>query len=127
VSGRPCTDGGASDAIPVARAIALGAVRIAVVRSRPRDYVKRDTWGHRLVRWNVREHPALRAAMRGRAERFQEVVRLMRTPPEGIRIVEICPPKDFALGRFGRDPVILRQGYDAGLEAGHAAISQWPR
>jgi predicted patatin/cPLA2 family phospholipase len=35
------TDGGISDAIPVGEAIRRGARRIMVVRSRPRDYVKR--------------------------------------------------------------------------------------
>jgi predicted patatin/cPLA2 family phospholipase len=125
VEGRPATDGGASDAIPVSRALELGATRIVVVRSRPREYVKRDTWGHRLVRWKVREHPALRATMGARAERFQEVVTLMRKPPAGVQIVEICPPTGFALGRFGRDLAALHDGYAAGREAGREAIRQW--
>jgi len=125
IGGRPCTDGGASDAIPVAEALARGATRLVVIRSRPRHYVKRDTWAHRLVRWKLRQHPALRAAMRGRAARFQEVVRLMRRPPPGVQVLEVCPPPDFSLGRFGRDPARLDRGYRAGLDAGTHAIAAW--
>lgn len=125
IDGRPCTDGGASDAIPIAHALSRGATRLLVIRSRPRHDVKRDTWAHRLVRWKLRRHPALRAAMRGRAARFQEVVRLMRRPPPGVQVVEVCPPPDFSLGRFGRDPTRLSRGYAAGLAAGTEAIAAW--
>ena len=41
VGGRPMTDGGVADALPVGEAIRRGARRIMVIRSRPREYRKR--------------------------------------------------------------------------------------
>ena len=40
VDARPMTDGGVADAIPIGKAIDLGARRIMVIRSRHRDYLK---------------------------------------------------------------------------------------
>ncbi|HXH64616.1 MAG TPA: patatin family protein, partial [Mariprofundaceae bacterium] len=69
IDGRPMTDGGMADAIPVREAIRRGARNIMVVRARPRDHVKRDTPVHRFIRWRLRQHSQLRRAMQGRVQR----------------------------------------------------------
>jgi len=70
IDGRPMTDGGVADAIPVGEAIRRGARRIMVVRSRHRDYVKRNGPSEYLIRWYVRGYPLLRRAV---AERVRAV------------------------------------------------------
>ena len=125
VDGRPMTDGGVADGIPVGLAIRLGAKRIMVVRSRARSYRKRDSWVHRYVRWKMRGHAALLASMRERVERHEAVVDLIRHPPPGVSIVEVSPPEDFVLGRFSRDRAALLQGYQTGFEAAQDAMFRW--
>jgi predicted patatin/cPLA2 family phospholipase len=119
------TDGGVADGIPVAEAIRLGAKRIMVVRSRHIDYVKRDTFWHKFIRWKLSAYPALTQTMRERVKRFEDVIRLIRNPPEGVKILEICPPDTFSLGRFSRNRTQLLQGYTAGVDQAEAAVHTW--
>ena len=125
IDGRPRTDGGVAANIPVAEAIARGAEKIMVVRSRPDSYIKRDTLGHRLIRWRLRRHRQLVETMRQRPQLHRETVALMQAPPANIEIVDICPPEDFSAGRFTRNIADIRQGYRAGLDAAEDAASRW--
>jgi predicted patatin/cPLA2 family phospholipase len=122
---RPLTDGGVADGIPVAEAIRLGATRIMVIRSRARTYRKRDTLGHKWIRWKLRRYQALQQTLRERVTRFEAALQLMRRPPAGVHILEICPPEDLTIGRFNRNPRQLQTGYDAGLAQAQTAIQQW--
>lgn len=127
LDGRPKTDGGVAAHIPIAKAIALGATRIMVVRSRPREFKKRDTLGHRWIRYKLRRHRCLVATMRQRVALHQCAVTLLQTPPAGIHIVDVCPPQNFTAGRFSRSLRILEQGYASGLNAADHAIREWAR
>jgi predicted patatin/cPLA2 family phospholipase len=125
VNGRPSTDGGVADAIPVAQAIRMGATRIMVVRSRHYAYLKKDTLGHRFIRWKLKKYPALTATMRERVKRHEDTIALIRNPPQGVKVVEICPPDHFIAGRFNRDRERLLQGYNTGVASAEPAIRQW--
>lgn len=122
---RPMTDGGVADGIPVAQAIRLGATHIMVIRSRAYTYRKRDTLGHKIIRWRLRRYQALRKTMRERISRFEAALQLLRNPPPGVRIVEICPPEEFTIGRFNRNHHRLRAGYDAGITKVQQAMQLW--
>ena len=126
IDGRAMADGGMADAIPVDEAIRRGARNIMVVRARPRDHVKRDTPVHRYIRWRLRRHPQLRRAMQGRVQRSEQTATLLRSPPAGVRIIDVCPPADFRMGRFSTQEQQLRAGYRAGLAMADRAITQWP-
>lgn len=124
-NGRAVTDGGVADSIPVAEAIRLGAKRIMVLRARPHHYVKKDTLGHRLIRWQLRKHRALTATMRQRVRLYQATLHLMRNPPHGIEIIEICPPATLTLGRFNRQCLRLQAAYESGGNMAEAALKAW--
>jgi predicted patatin/cPLA2 family phospholipase len=125
VEGRPMTDGGVSDAIPVAEAIRRGARRIMVIRSRHRDYLKVPGTFDFLLQWRLRRCPLLAKAFTARVGRYNRAVALLRTPPEGISIVEICPPREFRVSRFSRNLRILREGYEQGRAAADEAVAKW--
>ena len=125
VDGRPMTDGGVAQGIPVAEAIRMGAKRIMVIRSRHKHYLKKDTPGHRYIRWKMKCHPALQETLRQRVRIHRETIALIRHPPPGVNIVEVCPAQNDALSRFNRSRIRLQQGYAAGQEAASAAIRQW--
>ena len=125
VDGRPMTDGGVADAIPVGEAIRRGARRIMVVRSRHRDYVKRNSPSEYLIRWYTRGYPVLQRAVANRVRRYNDTVALIRRPPEGVAIVEICPPPNFRVSRLSQDLAVLQEGYDQGRAAAADAMARW--
>ncbi|MFH1153324.1 MAG: patatin family protein [Pseudomonadota bacterium] len=125
VDGRPSTDGGISDPIPVARAIHMGACRIMVLRSRPRDYHKKEGVLQAALIWKLRRFPLLQEALRARVDTYNSTVSLIRRPPPGVCIVEICPPPDFRPGRLSRSPEHLIQGYHQGLAMAREAMGEW--
>ncbi|NPU83691.1 MAG: patatin family protein [Syntrophaceae bacterium] len=125
VDGRPSTDGGIADAIPVGEAIRRGARRVMVIRSRPRDYVKRRGLSDRLLVRHTRDCPLLGDAMNLRAARYNESVALIRKPPAGVDIIEICPPADFRVSRLSRNRRILDEGYEQGRRLATEAIRHW--
>ena len=125
VDGRPMTDGGVADSIPVGEAIRRGARRIMVIRSRHRDYMKNHGLSERVMRWHVRHYPFLQQAMAKRVERYNEAVALIRRPPGGVSIIEICPPASFRVSRLSQDRRILQEGYEQGRASAVEAIARW--
>jgi predicted patatin/cPLA2 family phospholipase len=125
IDGRPMTDGGVADALPVSKAIRLGARRIMVIRSRNRDYVKRHDPFDCLIRWRMRRYPSLQQAMSERVSRYNESVKLIHKPPEGVTIVEICPPEEFRVSRLSQNRPILEEGYNQGRALASYAIARW--
>lgn len=119
------TDGGVADSIPVAEAIRLGAKRLMVIRARPHHYIKIDTPGHRLIRWHLRKHRVLTATMRQRVRFYQATLDLLRNPPPGIEIIEICPPENLTFGRFNRQRARLQAAYECGLTMAWTAMQAW--
>lgn len=127
IEGRPMTDGGVSDAIPAAEAIRRGAKRIMVIRSRHRDYVKAIGPLDFLLQWRLRRTPSLAEAFAARVGRYNNALALLRTPPAGVSIVEICPPRAFRVSRFSRNLRALRDGYEQGRAVALEAMVRWGR
>jgi predicted patatin/cPLA2 family phospholipase len=127
IEGRPMTDGGVVDAIPVGEAMRRGARRIMVIRSRHRDYIKRNSLSEYLLRWYMRDYPFLQQAAAKRVRRYNETVALIRHPPEGVAIVEICPPANFRVSRLSQDLSVLQEGYDQGRAAAAEAMALWKK
>jgi predicted patatin/cPLA2 family phospholipase len=125
VDGRQAADGGLTDALPVDEAIRRGARRIMVVRSRPADYLKRPGPSDLFLRRRLRLYPLLREAVGMRVQRYNESVALVRKPPEGVSIVEICPPDSFRVSRLSRNGLILQEGYEQGRTLAAEAIARW--
>ena len=125
VAGVQKADGGVADPIPLAKAIEKGANRIVVIRARHYDYMKKDTFAHRFIRWKSRKHPELVDVMRRRIRIHRDTVNLIRNPTGDVKVIEVCPPEDFDVGRFSRDVRRLEQGYRAGLEQAEGVIRQF--
>jgi predicted patatin/cPLA2 family phospholipase len=127
VDGRPMTDGGVADAIPIGEAIRRGARRIMVLRSRHKGYLKSRGLSDCIMAWSVRHYPLLRREMKSRVHRYNDSVSLIRTPPKDISVVEICPPGDFRMSRFCRDFHTLEEGYAQGRNMATNAITLWEK
>jgi len=125
IENRPMTDGGVADGIPVAEAIRMGAKKIMVIRARHKHYVKTDTVAHQFIRFKMRKYPELLATMLKRVEIFEDSISLIRRPPPGIEIIEVCPPEHFKMGRFVHDRQSLLNGYQTGFKHAETAMHEW--
>jgi predicted patatin/cPLA2 family phospholipase len=119
------TDGGVVDSLPVGEAIWLGARRVMVIRSRHRGYLKRNDPYELVMRWHARRYPMLRETMARRAQRYNASVALIRTPPDGVSVIEMCPPHDFRVSRFSQNRRVLEEGYEQGRALAPEAIESW--
>ena len=125
VNGRPMTDGGLSDPIPVAEAIRRGAKRIMLVRTRPHSHRSQPEAMSHLMYWLLPKYPALRATIKSHDRIYNEAIALIRRPPDGVSIIEICPPDSFRPGKFTRDAGVLQEGYEQGRAMAGDAIARW--
>ena len=121
----PMTDGGLADAIPVRHAIEQGARQIMVVRSRLQEYRQQTKISDQLLAFMFRHKPELAKILKQRSARYNETLDLIRNPPVGVDILEICPPQGFKTSRLDRSKESLFEGYDLGRKAADSVIEQW--
>jgi predicted patatin/cPLA2 family phospholipase len=63
--------------------------------------------------------------MTKRVERYNDSVALIRKPPHGVSIIEICPPGNFGVSRLSQDRMVLQEGYEQGRSLAAEAIARW--
>ena len=124
---RPMTDGGMADAIPVRHAIEQGAKHIMVVRSRLQDYRQNTKIADNFLAFMFRHKPELAKILKQRSERYNQTIDLIRNPPKGVNILEVCPPQVFKTSRLDTSKDNLFKGYEFGRKAADSVIDQWQR
>ncbi|MCX5840281.1 MAG: DUF6363 domain-containing protein, partial [Deltaproteobacteria bacterium] len=67
----------------------------------------------------------LQQAMAKRVQHYNESVALIRKPPDGVSIIEICPPENFRVSRLSQNRLILQEGYEQGRTLAGEAILRW--
>ena len=125
IDARAMTDGGVGLSIPLQQVIDRGAKNIMVIRSHHQSYRKIDSFGHKFIRWRLRQYPQLCAALEQRVQKYEHYMALLANPPCGVQIIEVCPEPSFDMGRFERNPKCVLQGYYAGKKKARGAISKW--
>lgn len=126
VNAEKATDGGIADPLPVGEAVLRGSSNITVIRSRPANYVKRQSLLIPVFALYFRKYPRLVESFRKRAHSYMAAVDLIHRPPAGVRITEIAPPPDAGIGRTTRDAAILKAAYQTGIEYGLSFMKSWP-
>ena len=125
VEGRSMVDGGLSDSIPVKHAISMGATKIMVIRTRPKKYLKKTSWVRRLPSNLLRRYPEIKNALNNRADMYNETLSFIRNPPEGVHIIEVCPPDTFKTPRISKDPEVVLKGYQIGRSMAREVMKNW--
>lgn len=118
VNSEKMTDGGVADSLPVKEAIRRTATEITVIRTRPSQYVKKESMFSLCYPFIFRDYPLFAQAMKKRPENYMESVQLIREPPTGVRVFEIAPPPDINVGRMTTDIKRLRAAYQSGRDHG---------
>lgn len=116
-------DGGLAAPIPVEAASKLGASKIMVIRSRPKDYVMKEKPLNTLVsKPFLKTYPALIEAVKERPTAYAKSIAYMRSPNSKVKILEVNPPEDFGTKRLTKDLEQLNKDYELGKAAGREAI-----
>ncbi|HGY9589001.1 TPA: patatin family protein [Vibrio harveyi] len=122
-SGGCYTDGGVADSIPVREAHRRGARDITVILSHPLAYEKKPVKTPWLMKNLFAEHPQMAEAMLRRSENYNESLDFIRNPPKDTHIRVIAPPDEFSVQRLSMRQSVLLEGYEMGLEAGRAHLT----
>lgn len=126
IDGQPMTDGGLADSIPVRQAYKQGARDITVILSRPLGFRKTGQKFPRLIRPLFASCPQLFETVLQRAGRYNDALDFIQQPPKDCRVRFICPPVEFSVGRFTREPSALEQGYQQGVDAALCHLKSSP-
>ncbi|MHA2687157.1 patatin-like phospholipase family protein [Vibrio harveyi] len=122
-SGGCYTDGGVADSIPVREAHRRGARDITVILSHPLAYEKKPVKTPWLMKKLFAEHPQMAEAMLRRSENYNQSLDFIRNPPKDTHIRVIAPPDEFSVQRLSMRQSVLLEGYEIGLEAGRAHLT----
>jgi predicted patatin/cPLA2 family phospholipase len=128
VQGRRCLDGGASDPIPIKRAIADGKRRNVVVLTRNAGYRQPPQRLGAAARAVLRRHPAVLRALRDRHLRYNECLDLVDSLESAGSVFVLRPARPLEVDRMERDvaklEALYRQGY-AETVARAEALRAW--
>lgn len=128
VDGRPVTDGGVSDPIPVREAYDRGARHISVIRTRAPHATKKGYLLDCLLSLVfLGGHPLLQARIRALRHRYREAVRFIHEPPADALTVEIAPPDGLRGTRLSSDRQSIDADYGLGILAGVEYLRRFAR
>lgn len=123
VDGRRLLDGGVTDPIPVARAIADGAKELIVVLNRPHGPPRKPEPA--FFSWLVaRQYPRLATAARNHHALHNAAVALAEKPPAGVKVTLVRPHAPTGLSRTTRDVALLERAIAQGRADGNRAARE---
>tara|TARA_B110000881_G_C18536101_1_gene495879 strand:- start:195 stop:1067 length:873 start_codon:yes stop_codon:yes gene_type:complete len=121
--GQRFLDGGVVAPIPVQQAIEAGADEIIVIRSRASSYRKHAGLEQKFVAAVLSKYPALSKSILQRADRYNDSIALINSPPKGVVIHEISPSKNLKCSRTSTDLASIMNDYLAGFKVGQDFLS----
>lgn len=121
IGGRQFVDGGVTDPIPVAKAIADGRRDLIVILNRPRG--PRAPESAAVVRLVARRFPALREHVAKHHAYHQAAIALAESPPPGVRVRIVRPAADLGVSRLTRDVAKLRASVEKGRQDGARLVA----
>ncbi|MRT94564.1 patatin family protein [Ancylomarina sp. 16SWW S1-10-2] len=127
IEGQVVSDGGVAAPIPVERAYEKGADKIMVLRSRPESYRMSHNLGFKIAKLVFSKHKGLAKAIENRHEVYNKSIDFIHNPPQGVKVIEVCPPEHFKTGRFTQDYKTLIDDYKIGKEMGKLAIEKFKK
>ncbi len=119
-------DGGTSDPIPFAKALADGCDRVVVVLTRERGYVKQPEKYRPIYRRVFSKSPGMVACLDRRHQVYnRELEELAQLEREGRALV-IAPETPLGIDRFEKDQGKLTKAFEQGMEDARKALeSPW--
>lgn len=119
VDGIPMLDGGITDSIPVARAMAVGHSRNVVVLTRNKGW-RDESRDRKVPKFIYKNYPRLRVALSRRHVIYNEQLQLIDDLEAAGQIECIRPQRPLEVGRIEKDIDKLERLYEEGFSLGEA-------
>ena len=115
IDGIPYYDGGASDAIPAARALEQGCDKLVFILSKPRDFVKEKEGLRPLYTALCRRYPNIIDDLDQRHIMYKRCQDLMFSLEKQGKALIFCPSRHLAMSTYGMDEKANQALYDLAL------------
>jgi predicted patatin/cPLA2 family phospholipase len=115
-------DGGISDPIPIRKAQQDGLHKNVVILTRNRDYEKKPSKFHFLVKRKYPQYNGLHSAMINRWRNYNETTRYLAQLESEGKVFLICPKEPLKVGRVEKNPDRLTELYEQGYRDGESMI-----
>jgi len=122
-------DGGVSDPLPIAKAIAMGAKHIVVIRT-VSDQTSQSSWRQRVDALPLRQAlpTKLKNMLAVHETAYTLALETIRNPPEGVNVLLVAPEQALQSHAFGSSSESIVHDYETGLRHGAQAmlsLSRW--
>ena len=127
VEGHGMMDGGVADPLPVRWAHEKGARTIWVIRTVEAHDDGKMPVLERLkpIMRRINQSPRMFEIYHHYQQRYAEAVEFMRSPPEGVNVVQIAPTRPLQSMVLGSSIETLEEDYRLGFEVGLKAVNRW--
>jgi predicted patatin/cPLA2 family phospholipase len=125
--GRLYVDGGVSDPVPVAKAIALGATEVVLVLTSSIEKRGEKRGLFSMLDRFFSPSPAIRSSLQERHLRYRDAARLLASPPNGVHIDVVRPSRPLPVRRTTTRRHLLEDACNLGYEDGRTFLRSYPR
>ena len=122
--GKDYLDGGASDPIPVGRAMERGCDRVVAILTRERDFVKEPEAGRWFYLRKYRRYPGVARMLDRRHTVYNRALDRLRELEREGRALVIAPGQPLGIGRYEKRVDKLQAAYDLGYADTKAMASR---
>ena len=109
-------DGGASDSIPVEKALQDGCDKVIVVLTRERGYHKSPEKFRSVYRRIYKDYPKMVEALDNRHNQYNKTLALIDALEQEGKAIVIAPEKPLPIGRFEKNPEHLKAVWQLGFD-----------
>lgn len=117
-------DGGASDPIPIRKAIEDGCDKVIVISTRDRAYTKKKEKGRVLYKRAFRKYPNMIKALDERHSKYNSTLEYMKELESKGRCLVISPSIQLKNSRFEKNKEKLKIIYNLGMEDAKNNLSE---
>ena len=114
INGKKYLDGGISDSIPINKALSMNFDRIIVVTTRELEYRKEEK-NLKVLAFKYRKYPNLLNTMNNRGKNYNKTLEELIELEKSKKIFVIRPSKKIPIKRAEKNPDIIQQQYDLGV------------
>ncbi|MCR5144692.1 MAG: patatin family protein [Lachnospiraceae bacterium] len=110
-------DGGVADSIPIEHALEHGCDRIVFISSKPEDFRMPPQTGKMLYTMTLkRKYPGVVEGLNHRHEVYNKQLDKVKALEAEGKVMCFHPSADIKIGTFTKDPAVMMQLYDNGVE-----------
>lgn len=125
VNGMRLMDGGWSDPIPVRRAIEMGAKKIVIIRTLPKDHKENWTYFGKFGGFWFRDKEGLSKRFSEDHIYYNEIVDFLNKEHEDVEIYQLAPEKYLKTTSYSATADDIDRDYRLGLDMGVSFVKQF--